>query len=101
MSSQILAARGHIYPATNSQVTLSARMDDGSVVHGETNITASSRSIVELKLVPPDVKPMPEALDAIAQADLITLGPGSLFTSLVTNLLVDGIPQAIAASPAS
>ena len=101
MSSQILAARGHIYPATNSHVTLSARMDDGSTVYGETNITASSKSIVELALVPPDVKPLPEALDAIAKADLITLGPGSLFTSLITNLLVDGIPQAIAASPAT
>jgi uncharacterized cofD-like protein len=101
MSSQILAARGHIYPATNSHVTLSARMDDGSVVNGETNITASSRSIAELQLVPRDVKPLPQALDAIANADLITLGPGSLFTSLITNLLVDGIPQAIAASPAT
>ena len=76
-------------------------MDDGSTVHGETNITASSRSIAELQLVPRDVKPLPEALDAIAKADLITLGPGSLFTSLVTNLLVDGIPQAIANSRAT
>ena len=98
MSSQILAARGHIYPATNSHVTLSARMEDGSIVNGETNITASKESIAELQLVPRDVKPLPQALDAIAKADLITLGPGSLFTSLVTNLLVDGIPQAIAAS---
>lgn len=101
MSSKILAARGHIYPATNSHVTLSARMDDGSVVNGETNITASRESIAELQLVPRDVKPLPEALDALAKADLITLGPGSLFTSLVTNLLVHGIPQAIAASHAT
>ena len=101
MSSQILAARGHIYPATNSNVTLSAQMDDGSVVHGETNITASRQSILELFLEPKDVKPLPEAVDAIAKADLITLGPGSLFTSLITNLLVDGIPQAIGASPAT
>ncbi len=101
MSSQILAARGHIYPATNSHVTLSARMDNGSIVNGETNITASRESIDELQLVPRDVKPLPQALDAIAQADLITLGPGSLFTSLITNLLVGGIPQAIAASRAT
>jgi uncharacterized cofD-like protein len=101
MSSQILAARGTIYPATNSNVTLSARMDDGSTVNGETNITASKQSIAELCLRPADVKPLPEALDAIAKADLITLGPGSLFTSLITNLLVDGIPQAIAASRAT
>lgn len=101
MSSQILAARGHIYPATNSNVTLSARMDDGSVVAGETSITASRQSIVELSLQPADVKPLPEALDAISKADLITLGPGSLFTSLITNLLVRGIPEAIASSPAT
>jgi uncharacterized cofD-like protein len=101
MSSQILAARGTIYPATNSNVTLSARMEDGSVVDGETNITASKQSIAELCLRPSDVKPLPEALDAIAKADLITLGPGSLFTSLITNLLVHGIPQAIADSRAT
>ncbi len=101
MSSQILAARGTIYPATNSNVTLSARMDDGTTVNGETNITASKQSIAELCLRPSDVKPMPEALEAIVRADLITLGPGSLFTSLITNLLVDGIPQAIAASRAT
>lgn len=101
MSSQILAARGHIYPATNSNVTLSARMDDGSVVHGETNITASHRSIVELLLDPADAPPVPETLEAIANADLITLGPGSLYTSLITNLLVTGIPEAIGACSAT
>lgn len=101
MSSQILATRGRIYPATNSNVTLSARMDDGSLVHGETNITASPRRIVELMLDPSDAKPLPETLEAIANADLITLGPGSLYTSLITNLLVRGVPQAIAASRAT
>jgi uncharacterized cofD-like protein len=101
MSSQILATRGHIYPATNTDVTLSARMDDGSVVDGETNITASPHRIVELILDPADAKPLPAALDAIANADLITIGPGSLYTSLVTNMLVRGIPEAIAASRAT
>ena len=76
MSSQILAARGHIYPATNSHVTLSARMDDGSIVNGETNITASSESIAELQLVPRDVKPLPQALAAIAQGRPHHAGPG-------------------------
>ena len=101
MSSQILAARGRIYPATNSNVTLSARMDDGSLVHGETSITASPHRIVELMLLPPGAEPLPATLEAIANADLITLGPGSLYTSLVTNLLVRGIPEAIAASRAT
>jgi uncharacterized cofD-like protein len=101
MSSQILAARGRIYPATNSNVTLSARMDDGSLVHGETSITASPHRILELMLLPPGAEPLPATLEAIANADLITLGPGSLYTSLVTNLLVRGIPEAIAASKAT
>jgi uncharacterized cofD-like protein len=101
MSSQILAARGRIYPATNTDVTLTALMDDGSIVHGETHITASTHRILELKLVPADAKPLPAALEAIANADLITLGPGSLYTSLVTNMLVRGIPEAIAASRAT
>lgn len=100
-SSQILAARGHIYPVTNTDVTLAARMDNGTVVRGETSITASPHTIVELMLEPPGAQPLPAALDAIANADLITLGPGSLYTSLITNMLVGGIPEAIADSPAT
>jgi len=101
MSSQILATRGRIYPATNVDVTLSAQMDDGSVVLGETSITASPHRILELRLTPVDAPPLPGALEAIANADLITLGPGSLYTSLITNMLVHGIPEAIAASKAT
>jgi len=99
-SSQILAARGRIFPATTENVTLAAQMDDGSVVRGETNITRSQQTIVELMLDPPQVDPLPETLEAIANADLITIGPGSLYTSLITNLLVRGIPEAIATSKA-
>ena len=101
ISSQILATRGRIFPATTANATLMAQMDDGSLVRGETNITASRRSIVELMLDPPAVDPLPETLEAIANADLITLGPGSLYTSLITNLLVRGIPEAIAQSRAT
>jgi len=101
MSSQILATRGRIYPATNTNVTLAARMDDGSLVEGETSITASPHRILELMLSPADAEPLPGTLEAIANADLITLGPGSLYTSLITNLLVRGIPEAIAASKAT
>ncbi|WP_263378486.1 gluconeogenesis factor YvcK family protein [Granulicella paludicola] len=100
-SSQILATRGRIYPSTTENATISARMDDGSLVEGETNITASKQTIRELMLTPHDAAPLPETLDAIAAADLITLGPGSLYTSLITNLLVRGIPEAIAASQAT
>jgi uncharacterized cofD-like protein len=100
-SSQILATRGRIYPATITAVTLAARMEDGSLVRGETNITRSQLRIHELTLDPAGVDPLPETLDAIANADLITLGPGSLYTSLITNVLVRGIPEAIAASHAT
>lgn len=99
-SSVILASRGHIYPSTNSNVQLDAWMDDGSRVRGETKITASKQRIVELRMVPANAQPLPETLEAIAKADLLTIGPGSLFTSLIPNLLVRGIPEAIASSRA-
>jgi uncharacterized cofD-like protein len=95
LSSEILLTRGHIYPATMASVELEALMEDGTRVRGETRITASKGKIRELVLVPPDVEPLPETLEAIAGADLITIGPGSLFTSLIPNLLVRGIPEAI------
>ncbi len=96
LSSKILATRGRIYPATSVNTTLVAEMDDGSFVRGETNITASHRRIVELTLDPPNPAPLPETMEAIRRADLITVGPGSLYTSLITNLLVEGIPSALA-----
>jgi uncharacterized cofD-like protein len=98
LASQVLATRGHIYPATTSDVTLIARMDDGTVVRGETNISASKRRIVQLMIEPEKVDPLPETLEAISRADVITIGPGSLYTSLITNLLVQGIPEALAAA---
>ena len=100
LSSEILVTRGHIYPSTTSNIELEAHMEDGSRVRGETKITASKGRIKELVLVPPNVDPMPQTLDAIAHADVITIGPGSLFTSLVPNLLVHGISDAIVNSPA-
>jgi uncharacterized cofD-like protein len=101
LSSEILLTRGHIYPATTSSIELEALMEDGTRVRGETTITASKGRIQELFLVPPDVEPMPQTLDAIAHADIITIGPGSLFTSLIPNLLVRGISQAIVGSAAT
>ncbi len=101
LSSEILLTRGHIYPATKSNIELEALMEDGSRVRGETKITASKGRIRELFLVPADVDPMPQTLEAIATADVISIGPGSLFTSLIPNLLVRGISQAIVESPAT
>lgn len=99
-ASEILATRGHILPATSANVELEAIMNDGSHVRGETKITATEKRVVELTMVPAHPEPLPQALEAIAAADIITIGPGSLFTSLIPNLLVRGIPQAIAASNA-
>src|SRR5712692_3516140 len=100
LSSEILATRGHIFPATAASIELDALMQDGTRVRGETKITASKGRIEELFLVPPSPEPLPQTLEAIARADVITIGPGSLFTSLIPNLLVRGIPEAIRESPA-
>src|SRR6478672_10451428 len=100
LSSEILLTRGHIYPATTSHVELEALMEDGTRIRGETKITASSGRIKQLFLDPPNVQPLPQTLEAMARADLITLGPGSLFTSLIPNLLVPGIAQAMVNSAA-
>ena len=101
LSSEILVTRGHIHPATTSNIELESLMEDGTRVRGETKITASKVRIQELFLVPPNVEPLPQTLDAIARADIISIGPGSLFTSLIPNLLVHGIADAIVDSPAT
>jgi uncharacterized cofD-like protein len=99
-SAEVLAVMGRIYPSTESNVVLEATLADGRKVQGETRISRSTSRIEKIEMRPRKPKPLAEALDAIAQADLITLGPGSLYTSLIPNLLVDGIPRAIASSPA-
>jgi len=96
LASRILSTRGSIFPVTTADATLVARMEDGSLVRGETNITASRSRIAELMLDPPGAAALPETLEAIERADLISVGPGSLYTSLITNLLVQGIPAALA-----
>ncbi len=100
LSSEILAIRGRIFPATAENVSLEATLEDGSQVRGESKISRSKQPIRSIRLRPGRCKPLPEALEAIAKADLITLGPGSLYTSIIPNLLVDGIPAAIQKSAA-
>ena len=100
LSSEVLTTRGHIYPATKANCELEALMNDNSRVRGETNITASKLRIVKLQMIPGDVPPLPQTLDAIASADLITIGPDRILTSLIPNVLVRGIPEAIAHSAA-
>ncbi len=100
LSSEILASKGHIFPATVSDVRIAARLTDGSVVRGETNVGQVGSRIERLFLEPEDCTPMPMALMAITKADLITVGPGSLFTSLLPPLLVKGVADAIETSNA-
>jgi uncharacterized cofD-like protein len=100
LSSQVLSVLGRIYPSTSANVMLEATLANGRTISGETRISRSTSRIERIALRPRKSKPLAETLEAIANADLITLGPGSLFTSVIPNLLVDGIPQAIANSPA-
>jgi uncharacterized cofD-like protein len=100
LSSEILASKGKIYPATDADVRLAARLADGTTIRGETNIGKAGSRIERLYLEPETCHPLPEAIAAIRSADIITVGPGSLYTSLLPPLLVKGVAEAIASSPA-
>jgi uncharacterized cofD-like protein len=100
LSSEILAIRGRIYPATSANVTLEAVLADGSVVRGESKISRSRSAIRAVRLRPENCEPLPDTLEAVAKADLITLGPGSLYTSVMPNILVKGMAEAISKSSA-
>jgi uncharacterized cofD-like protein len=100
VSSKVLAIRGRIFPSTLSNVHLVATLENGRTVHGETRITASTVPIKKLKLSSRGVRALPLAIEAIKEADLILLGPGSLYTSILPNLLIPEIANAIAKSRA-
>jgi uncharacterized cofD-like protein len=100
LSSEILAIRGRIFPATSANVTLEALLRDGSVVAGESKISKSRSRIDRIRLRPETCDPLPDTLEAIRRADLITLGPGSLYTSVIPNILVKQMAEAIADSGA-
>ncbi|MEG6523035.1 gluconeogenesis factor YvcK family protein [Desulfotomaculum sp. 1211_IL3151] len=98
--SKVLAIRGQVLPVTLENVILGAELADKSLVYGECNVSSSKSKIKRLFLKPEVCSPLPEALEAIREADMIILGPGSLYTSVITNLLVDGIADAIKKSQA-
>jgi uncharacterized cofD-like protein len=100
LTSEVLAIKGVIYPSTNTNVQLQAELDDGSWVEGETRVSAVGRRIRRVQLNPPDALPLEGALEAIRSADLITIGPGSLYTSLIPNLLVRKVIGEVQASNA-
>jgi uncharacterized cofD-like protein len=100
VSSRVLAIRGRIFPSTLSNVQLIATLENGRTVHGETRITASRNPIKKLRLSSARVRALPAVMEAIKHADLILLGPGSLYTSILPNLLIPEIANAIAKSKA-
>ncbi|SDH66478.1 gluconeogenesis factor YvcK family protein [Alteribacillus bidgolensis] len=98
--STVLNVRGKVFPAANQSIELHAEMTDGSFVKGESSIPKSGKHIKRVFLSPSTIQPLPESLEAIQKADLIVLGPGSLYTSVIPNLLVPGITKAIREAPA-
>ncbi len=100
-SSKVLLIRGRVLPATVDDMRLMAKMEDGSIVKGESSIPEAGKRIVELFSEPLHCKPTHDVIEAINSADLIILGPGSLYTSIIPNLLVDGIAEAVANSHAA
>ena len=94
-SSKVLAIRGRVLPSTLSDVIIWAEMSDGSTVRGETNIASRDLPIKRVFIEPPSCRPLPEAIEAIRTADAIVLGPGSLYTSVIPNLLVRDLTEAI------
>ncbi len=99
-SANVLNIRGVVLPATLDDMKLGAEFEDGRIVHGESSIPEAQGQIKRLFTEPEDCQALPEAIDAIGDADLIILGPGSLYTSVIPNLLVNGIVDAIMKSKA-
>jgi uncharacterized cofD-like protein len=95
---QLLGARGMVYPSTLESVKLVGRTRDGRHLNGQANICDSDTALASVSLDPLYPEPYGPALDALREADLIVLGPGSLFTSIIPNLLVPGVLDAISAS---
>jgi uncharacterized cofD-like protein len=92
---QLLAARGHVYPSTLESIRLVGRTRDGRQLVGQAKLCASDTALATVTLEPSQPRAYPPALDALRNADLIVLGPGSLFTSIIPNLLVPGVLEAI------
>lgn len=97
-SSKVLAIRGQVLPATLSDVHLWAKLEDGRCIHGESSITQARGKIVKIGCTPANPPALPKAIRAIQEADFIVIGPGSLYTSIIPNLLVPEITEAIAQS---
>ena len=93
--SRVLAVHGRVLPATNANIHLSAKLFDGTVIDGESNIGTNGGVIQELMIRPHDAAAVPAVIEAILDAEMIVIGPGSLYTSILPNLLVKGIAEAV------
>lgn len=98
--SKVLNVRGKVLPAANQSVVLNAQFEDGTVVSGESKIPYSGKKIHRVFLTPNDIEPLPETIQATRQADLIIIGPGSLYTSILPNLLVPMLGEEVCRSRA-
>nr|WP_226375454.1 gluconeogenesis factor YvcK family protein [Effusibacillus dendaii] len=99
-TSRVLAVRGRVLPASGQEIVLKAHMTDGTIVAGESQIPNVGKKIEKVEIEPADASPLPEVIHALQQADAILVGPGSLYTSILPNLLVPGMADTIRASKA-
>jgi len=99
-SSKVLSIRGRVLPATLDDMKLIAELEDGRIIYGESNIPEAGGKIVRLSATPEKLTPLNEAIEAINEADIIIMGPGSLYTSVIPNLLISEITEAISKSEA-
>lgn len=98
--SKVLNVHGKVLPAANQSVVLKAEMEDGTIISGESKIPYSGKKIKRVFLTPDKIRPLPETIHAIRQADLIIIGPGSLYTSILPNLLVPKLGKEVCRSHA-
>jgi uncharacterized cofD-like protein len=98
-SNRVLAVRGQVLPATSVPLNLSARLASGRTLYGQSGISHASEPIETVSIEPADVRANREALERILEAELIVIGPGSLFSSILPNLLISDVRDALAAAP--
>src|SRR5699024_9135489 len=98
--SKLLQVEANIYPIVNESVVLHAEMEDGTIVSGESNIPLKNKQIKRVFLTPNNLRPMPEVIKCVQEADLIVISPGSLYTSILPNLIIAEVEKALSETKA-